>query len=157
MVTEPRQYPEKLAGSIEDKALVPVQGANQSPREQSHGGRSAGAVSGALRAGGGAISMYEDLAVLFEQSTASGTPIREIFGQDLVEFVEAFVENQPLGQWIGREWNRLISAIARAAGEDTGTDDRTLDGDTASQAIQRPYKNSSHDQVGNMTKNTTST
>ncbi|MEU1387775.1 MULTISPECIES: hypothetical protein [unclassified Nonomuraea] len=72
----------------------------------------------------------------------SGTLIRELFGQDPVEFVEAFVENQPLGQWIGRERNRLVSAIARAGGEDTGTDGRTLDGDTASQAIQRRTKNS---------------
>ncbi|MFI6793991.1 hypothetical protein [Streptosporangium canum] len=32
--------------------------------------------------------MFEDLADLFEQAAADGTPIREIVGEDPVEFVE---------------------------------------------------------------------
>jgi hypothetical protein len=39
-----------------------------------------------------------------------------------VEFLEAFVQNYPDGQWRTRERNRLISAIERAAGENTGRD-----------------------------------
>jgi hypothetical protein len=39
-----------------------------------------------------------------------------------LEFVEAFVQNYPKGQWRIRERERLISAIARAAGEDTGNE-----------------------------------
>jgi len=70
--------------------------------------------------GDGAVSMYEDLVDLFEQSAANKTPIREIVGQDPVEFVEAFVRNYPEGQWRIRERSRLISAIERAAGEGTG-------------------------------------
>jgi DNA-binding ferritin-like protein (Dps family) len=76
--------------------------------------------------GAGAASMHEDLADLFEQSAANGTPIREIFGEDPVEFVEAFVQNYPEGQWISRERERFISAIERAAGEDTRKDERTV-------------------------------
>ncbi|MEU0568217.1 DUF1048 domain-containing protein [Nonomuraea sp. NPDC005983] len=76
--------------------------------------------------GAGAMSMYEDLADLFEQSAADGTPIREIFGADPVEFVEAFAQNYPVGQWRTRERNRFIGAIERAAGEDTGEEDRTI-------------------------------
>jgi hypothetical protein len=34
-----------------------------------------------------------------------------------VEFVEAFVQNYPKGQWIIRERERMINAIDRAAGE----------------------------------------
>ncbi|MEU7858563.1 DUF1048 domain-containing protein [Nonomuraea sp. NPDC049141] len=49
------------------------------------------------------VSMHEDLADLFEQSATDGTPIREIVGQDPVEFVEAFLANYPEGQWIRRE------------------------------------------------------
>jgi DNA-binding ferritin-like protein (Dps family) len=67
-----------------------------------------------------AASMFEDLADLFEQSAADGTPIREVVGEDPVEFVEAFLRNYPEGRWINREQERLISAIERAAGEDTG-------------------------------------
>ncbi len=66
--------------------------------------------------------MLEDLADLFEQGAASGTPIREIVGEDPVEFAEAFLRNYPQGQWIVRERDRLTSAIDRAAGEDTGTE-----------------------------------
>lgn len=65
-------------------------------------------------------SMLEDLADLFEQSAANGTPIREIVGEDPVEFVEAFIQNYPEGQWRIRERERLTNAIERAAGEDTG-------------------------------------
>jgi DNA-binding ferritin-like protein (Dps family) len=66
------------------------------------------------------LSMLDDLADLFEQSAANGTPIRAVVGDDPVEFAEAFLQNYPAGQWISRERQRLISAIDRAAGEDSG-------------------------------------
>src|ERR1019366_2092986 len=72
--------------------------------------------------GAGAASMFEDLLDLFEQSAANGTPIREIVGEDPVEFLEAFVRNYPDGQWRIRERERLISAIERAAGEIPGNE-----------------------------------
>jgi DNA-binding ferritin-like protein (Dps family) len=72
--------------------------------------------------GAEAASMYEDLADLFEQSAASATPIRDIVGEDPVEFAEAFVANYPVGRWISKERDRLTGAIERAAGEDTGKD-----------------------------------
>ena len=46
------------------------------------------------------LSMLEDLVDLFEQSAASGTPVREIVGDDPVEFADAFLRNYPQGQWI---------------------------------------------------------
>lgn len=70
--------------------------------------------------GSEAASMYEDLADLFEQSAASRTPIREVVGEDPVEFVEAFIQNYPTGRWISRERERLTNAIEHVAGEDTG-------------------------------------
>ena len=68
------------------------------------------------------LSMLDDLADLFEQSAANGTPIRETVGKDPVEFADAFLRNYPEGQWISRERERLTSAIERAAGEDTGNE-----------------------------------
>jgi DNA-binding ferritin-like protein (Dps family) len=76
--------------------------------------------------GADAASMFEDLADLFEQSAADGTPVREIFGEDPVEFVEAFMQNYSMGSYIRRERERFTRAIAQAAGEDTGKEDRTL-------------------------------
>jgi hypothetical protein len=43
-----------------------------------------------------------------------------------VEFIETFVLNYPKGQWIIRERERLISAIERAAGENTGREERAV-------------------------------
>nr|WP_135459736.1 DUF1048 domain-containing protein [Mycobacterium sp. DL99] len=69
---------------------------------------------------GGGVSLFEDLADLFEQSAMAGTPIHEVVGEDPVEFIEAFARNYQEDSWINRERERLISAIERAAGEDTG-------------------------------------
>jgi DNA-binding ferritin-like protein (Dps family) len=76
--------------------------------------------------GGGGTAIYEDLIDLFEQSAANGTPIRQIVGEDPVEFIEAFVRNYPKGQWIIRERERLTKAIERAAGENTGREERAI-------------------------------
>jgi DNA-binding ferritin-like protein (Dps family) len=70
--------------------------------------------------GGGGTEIFEDLIDLFEQSAADGTPIRDIVGEDPVEFIEAFVRNYPKGQWIIRERERLTSAIKRAEAEEEG-------------------------------------
>jgi DNA-binding ferritin-like protein (Dps family) len=45
--------------------------------------------------GDSAASMFEDLADLFEQAAADRTPIREIVGEDLMEFIETFLQNYP--------------------------------------------------------------
>ena len=70
----------------------------------------------------GGLSMLDDLADLFEQGAANGTPVREITGEDPVEFAEAFLRNYPEGQWIIRERERLTSAIDRAAAEESGNE-----------------------------------
>lgn len=62
-----------------------------------------------------AASMFEDLADLFEQAAADGTPIRAIVGADPVAFVEAFVQNYTDGGYAPvRARAQLTDAIARA-------------------------------------------
>ncbi len=73
--------------------------------------------------GANAASMFDDLLDLFEQSAANRTPIREIVGEDPVEFLETFVQNYPDGQWRLRERKRLTSAIDRAAAETAGKEE----------------------------------
>lgn len=75
--------------------------------------------------GAGAMAMHDELADLFEQGAADGTPIRDSFGEDPVEFVEAFMADYPFGQYRIRERNRFTSAIERAGGENTTTKNRT--------------------------------
>jgi DNA-binding ferritin-like protein (Dps family) len=69
-----------------------------------------------------AESLHEDLADLFERAAADGTPIREIVGDDPVEFIEALVAKYEKGGYIARERARLLSAIERAEREGAGTD-----------------------------------
>ncbi|MFD4246814.1 DUF1048 domain-containing protein [Streptomyces sp. NPDC058525] len=72
-------------------------------------------------------SMFEDLADLFEQAAANGTPIREITGEDPVEFAEAFVQNYSEGGYApARARKRLVEEIERAAGEDRGAAEDTV-------------------------------
>ena len=66
--------------------------------------------------GGSAASMFEDLAELFEQGVANGTSVRDLVGEDPLEFVEAFLANYPEG-WMSKERRRLTDAIDRAAGD----------------------------------------
>jgi DNA-binding ferritin-like protein (Dps family) len=72
---------------------------------------------GSITKGDVLLSMLDDLADLFEQSAANGTPIRAIVGNDPVEFAEEFLRNYTQGQWINKERERLMKDIARAEGE----------------------------------------
>lgn len=67
--------------------------------------------------GENAMSIFDDVVELFEQAAADGTPIRNIVGSDPVEFVDALVRNYAKGGYVQREQDRLVAAIAAAAGE----------------------------------------
>jgi len=71
-----------------------------------------------------AASLFEDVADLFERAAADGTPIREIVGDDPVEFVDALVRNYSKGGYVDRERKRLTDAIDRAATEESGNEGR---------------------------------
>ena len=75
--------------------------------------------AGGIAKGDVMVRMFGDLADLFEQAAADGTPIRSIVGDDPVEFVEAFVANYADGQWINKERNRLAESIERAVAGET--------------------------------------
>jgi DNA-binding ferritin-like protein (Dps family) len=72
---------------------------------------------GAITKGDTLLSMLDDLADLFEQSAADGTPIRAVVGEDPVEFAETFLQNYSEGRWINKERERLTRAIDRIAGD----------------------------------------
>ncbi len=81
---------------------------------------------GAITKGDTIMTMLEDLADLFEQSAADGTPIRAIVGDDPVEFAETFVANYSEGQWINKERRRLTDAIDRITGDDSTRQEETV-------------------------------
>lgn len=61
------------------------------------------------------ITMLNDLAELFEQGVADGTSVRDLVGNDPVEFAEAFMQNYGGGSWIRKERARLERTIDSAA------------------------------------------
>lgn len=67
-------------------------------------------------------SMFDDLADLFEQAVADDTPIRDIVGDDPVEFADTFAQNYSDGGYVpARARKQLSEDIDRAAGDATGT------------------------------------
>jgi len=64
------------------------------------------------------ITMFGDLADLFERAAADGTPLREIVGDDPVEFAETFAQAYSGRQWIDKERARLTKAIKDAEREE---------------------------------------
>lgn len=77
---------------------------------------------GGIGDGGALVTMFDDLADMFEQAAADRTPLRQVVGTDPVEFVETFLANYPQGRWITKERDRLTDAIARAAGDGPGSE-----------------------------------
>jgi DNA-binding ferritin-like protein (Dps family) len=60
------------------------------------------------------ITMFGDLADLWERAAVDGTPVRDIVGDDPVEFAEAFAQAYSGAHWIDKERARLKTAIEDA-------------------------------------------
>jgi DNA-binding ferritin-like protein (Dps family) len=60
------------------------------------------------------VTMFGDLADLWERAAMDGTPVREIVGNDPVEFAETFAQSYTGRQWLDKERARLISSITGA-------------------------------------------
>ncbi|QDG62490.1 DUF1048 domain-containing protein [Pseudarthrobacter sp. NIBRBAC000502771] len=74
--------------------------------------------AGAIVKGDVLMQMLEDLADLIEQAAANSTPVRDVVGDDPVEFAETFIRNYSGGQWIQKERQRLTDSINQAAAGD---------------------------------------
>jgi len=72
--------------------------------------------AGGISQGDVLVAAITDLADLLEQASADGTAVRDIVGEDPVEFAEDFIANYRTGQWLEKERTRLEQAIGRATG-----------------------------------------
>ncbi|GAA1952554.1 DUF1048 domain-containing protein [Microbacterium deminutum] len=75
-------------------------------------------VSGGVTDGETLVTMFGDFADLWERAAIDSTPVREIVGDDPVEFAESFAQAYTGKQWIDKERARLNKAIADAEQED---------------------------------------
>ena len=60
------------------------------------------------------ITMQGDFVDLWERAAADGTPVRDVVGEDPVEFADAFVEAYVGKRWIDKERARLTEAVEAA-------------------------------------------
>jgi DNA-binding ferritin-like protein (Dps family) len=70
--------------------------------------------AGAIVKGDVLMRMLDDLADLIERAAADGMPVRDVVGDDPVDFADTFIQNYADGQWIARERKRLNDAIDQA-------------------------------------------
>ena len=77
------------------------------------------------------VNMLGDLADLWERASVDDTPVRDIVGDDPVEFAETFAQAYAGKQWIDKERARFVATVDSAErissgasdGEDAGPDD----------------------------------
>lgn len=67
--------------------------------------------AGGVTAGDTIVTMFGDLADLWERAAADGTPVRSIVGDDPVDFAETFAEAYAGRRWIDKERARLVQAM----------------------------------------------
>lgn len=71
-------------------------------------------IAGGITDGDTLIRMFGDLADLWERAATDRTPVREIVGDDPVEFAESFARAYLGRHWVDKERERLVSSIAAA-------------------------------------------
>lgn len=74
--------------------------------------------AGGVTDGATLVTVMGDLADLWEQAAADGTPVRDIVGDDPAAFAEEFAAAYQGKQWIDKERERLNKAIADAEREE---------------------------------------
>ncbi|SDZ43748.1 DUF1048 domain-containing protein [Herbiconiux ginsengi] len=74
--------------------------------------------SGGITDGDSLVVMFTDLADLWERAAVDETPLRDIVGDDPVEFAESFAQAYTSKQWIDKERARFTQAIEHAEGKE---------------------------------------
>lgn len=114
---------ETLTGSLEQKkqykqTMVRIEGLPDPYRTAAKAIHRYFMYYGSVTDGDTMVTMLVDLADLWERAAADGTPVREIVGDDPVEFAETFAQSYTGRQWIDKERERLIKAIDAAEREE---------------------------------------
>lgn len=110
------EWIEKITGSFEDKKRWRQYKARKEELPASNRTAIDGLeryimYTGSIVKGDVLMQMIEDLADLIERAAVDGTPIRDIVGDDPVDFAETFIQNYSDGQWVSKERQRLTDAI----------------------------------------------
>jgi DNA-binding ferritin-like protein (Dps family) len=74
---------------------------------------------GGITNGDTIAQMFTDLVDLWERAAVDGTPVRDIVGDDPVDFTETFAKSYQGKEWIDKERARLNKAFDQAIGKET--------------------------------------
>lgn len=75
------------------------------------------------------VRMTTDLADLWEQAQEHGSTVRDVIGEDPVDFSETFARTYTGKRWVDKERRRLLASIAEAEGAaGTGVVDGEIEG-----------------------------
>jgi DNA-binding ferritin-like protein (Dps family) len=69
---------------------------------------------GAINDADSITNLFGDVIDIFERAAADNTPIRDIVGEDPVEFADALIRNYQATGYVAREKARLAKAIDEA-------------------------------------------
>ena len=72
---------------------------------------------GGISDAGQAQSLFNDVIDIFERAAADNTPIRDIVGEDPVEFADALIRNYQQTGYVAKEQGRLRDSITKAVEE----------------------------------------
>ena len=70
---------------------------------------------GAINNAESITSLFGDVIDIFERAAADNTPIRDVVGEDPVEFADALIRNYQQTGYVAKEQARLRDAVAKAA------------------------------------------
>ncbi|MBN9158900.1 MULTISPECIES: DUF1048 domain-containing protein [unclassified Microbacterium] len=73
--------------------------------------------AGGITDGDTMVQMYTDMADLWERAAVDRTPVRDIVGDDPVDFAETFAKAYAGREWIDKERARFAKAIDDAEGK----------------------------------------
>lgn len=117
---------EALTGSLEQKkqyklALARIEGLPAPYAEAATAMHRYLMYAGGITDGDTLIRMFTDLADLWERAAVDGTPVRDIVGDDPVDFAETFAKAYAGREWIDKERTRFTTAIDDAARKESGS------------------------------------
>ena len=69
---------------------------------------------GGVTSGDTLVTMLGDFTDLWERAALDGTPVRDVVGEDPVEFAETFAQSYAGARWIDKERARLTAAVEDA-------------------------------------------
>lgn len=110
---------ETLTGSLEQKrrykaTVARIDGLNEPYRTAANAVQRYLMYSAGTLDGDTLVTMFGDLADLWERAATDGSRVRDIVGNDPVEFADAFAQAYSGRQWIDKERRRLVDTLEQA-------------------------------------------